>query len=201
MRQVIEEAHPLGEMERMVERRAEHRRAEPDAVRVGGRHRERHLGRGHRLPAAGVMLADVELVEAELVGEMDQRDVALERQRRVLARIVHGIMKNENFMARASPSVFRSCSCLRRSSRLGHVLPSLRQCPAQHTRKPLPDRLLPRLTVDLLSREVGHVEHVDRFFAVGRDVRRRDVERQVRQRARQFVEQPRPVEPRRPRSR
>src|SRR5262249_45465991 len=37
---------------------------------------------------ARVVFADVELVEAELVCQMDERDVALERQRRVLARLV-----------------------------------------------------------------------------------------------------------------
>ena len=43
---------------------------------------------GRALVAARMMLADEELVEAELVSEMDERDVALEGEGRVLPRRV-----------------------------------------------------------------------------------------------------------------
>ena len=47
----------------------------------------------------------------------------------------------------------------------------------------------------LLAREIRDVEHVDGLLAEGRDVRRGDVEEEVGQRARQLVEQARPVAP------
>ena len=63
--QVVEERHPLGDVVRVVERQAYHRGAEADAMRLRRRHGERHLGRRHGLPPAGMVLADEELVVVE----------------------------------------------------------------------------------------------------------------------------------------
>jgi hypothetical protein len=69
---MIEKRDALGDMERMVERQIHHRGAEPDAMRRSRRHGERHFRHRHGLPPAGMMLADAELVETELVGQMDE---------------------------------------------------------------------------------------------------------------------------------
>ena len=53
-----------------------------------GRGRDEHLGRGDDLVAGRVVLADPRLVEAEPVEVLDQVEVALERERGVLARRV-----------------------------------------------------------------------------------------------------------------
>src|SRR5436309_15809588 len=78
-RQVIEKRHALRDFERMMKWQAEHRRSKANPMRAGRCFRENHLGRGHRLPAAGVMLADEKLVVAELIRVMNQRNVKIGR--------------------------------------------------------------------------------------------------------------------------
>ena len=56
------------------------------------------------------------------------------------------------------------------------------------------DRHLARRRGDLRAEQVGHVEHVDHALAERRDMRRGDVEAELRQRRGQLVEQARPVE-------
>jgi hypothetical protein len=73
---MIEKRHALGDVKRMMKRHADDGRPEPNAVRERRCFRQRHLGRRHRFPATGVMLADEKLVEADLVGVADQLDVA-----------------------------------------------------------------------------------------------------------------------------
>ena len=64
-------------------------------VRAGGR-RDEHLGRRDDLVAAGVVLADPRLVEPEAVEVLDQLEVALERERRVLPdRVERGHEESE----------------------------------------------------------------------------------------------------------
>src|SRR5262245_35542453 len=83
-REVIEKGHALGDMEGMVKRKTNHRGAEADAVGMGGRLGEGHFRRGHSFPTPRVMLADEKLIEVQRVRVMDQRDVTIKRQRRIL---------------------------------------------------------------------------------------------------------------------
>lgn len=64
---------------------------------------------------------------------------------------------------------------------------ALHRAGTQHGGKAFADGLLANLGVDFLARQIGNVEHVDRLLAVSRDVRRRDIEVEIGQRAGQFV--------------
>ena len=86
--EVVEQHDPVGDHQRVVVGEAHHAGPEADVARPLGRHGQEQLRRGDRLPAGAVVLADPGLVEAEPVEEHDQLEVALERQRRVLPRLV-----------------------------------------------------------------------------------------------------------------
>jgi hypothetical protein len=96
-REVIEKSHPLSDMERMMKRQADHRRAEANALRMRGRFGERHFRRGHGFPTTRVVFADEELVEIELIGIANKRDIAVERQRRIFRRIMQRHHENGKF--------------------------------------------------------------------------------------------------------
>ena len=87
-RQVVEEHHPVGHDEGVVVGQRHHARAELDALGALGGRGDEDVGRGDRLVAVGVVLADPRLVVAELVQPLDQLEVPLDRQRRVVRRIV-----------------------------------------------------------------------------------------------------------------
>ena len=89
---VVELHHALGDVEGMVVGQRDHAGAEPDALGALAGGRQEHLGRGDRLPAAGVVLAAPELVEPEPVQMLDEIEVAAELQHRVLA---DGMMRGE----------------------------------------------------------------------------------------------------------
>ena len=103
--QVVEKRDTLGDMERVVEGQAHHRGTELDPMRGGGRHRQRHLRRRHGLPAARMVLADEELVVIQLVRQVDELDVALERERRVLGRVVHRHHEEREFHGLSSVGI------------------------------------------------------------------------------------------------
>src|SRR5262249_52297147 len=83
-REVIEKGHTLGDMEGMMEGETDHRSAEADTVSVGSRFGEGHFRCRHGLPTTGVMFADEKLVEIQRVRVVNQRDVTIKRQRRIL---------------------------------------------------------------------------------------------------------------------
>src|SRR5262245_30497628 len=83
-REVIEKGHTLGDMEGVVKRKTNHRGAETDTVSVGSRLGEGHFRCRHGLPTTGVMLANEKLVEVQRVRVVNQQDVTIERQRRIL---------------------------------------------------------------------------------------------------------------------
>ena len=84
-RQVVEEDHAVGEHQRLVVGERAHAGAELDAPRALGGDADEDLGRRDDLVAGGVVLADPGFLEAELVEPLDQLEVALERERGVLA--------------------------------------------------------------------------------------------------------------------
>ena len=87
-RQVVEQDHALGHPQRVVVGQRGDAGAELDVARALGGGGDEDLGRGDDLAAGRVVLADPRLVVAEAVEVLDQLEVALERQRRVLARRV-----------------------------------------------------------------------------------------------------------------
>jgi hypothetical protein len=85
-REVVEQHHPLGHPQRVVVGERDHAGAELDVARPLGGRGDEDLRRGDDLRAGRVVLADPGLVVAEPVQVGDQLEVALQRQRRVLAR-------------------------------------------------------------------------------------------------------------------
>jgi hypothetical protein len=81
---VVELHHAVGDHQRMMVRQRHDARAEPDALRPRRDVGDEELRRRDGLVPGRVMLADPRLVVAELVEPLDQRPVALERERRVL---------------------------------------------------------------------------------------------------------------------
>jgi len=69
---MIEKRHPFGDVERMMKRHADHRRAQTYTMRASRSLRQRHFRRRHGLPTARMVLADEKLVVAKLVGVLDQ---------------------------------------------------------------------------------------------------------------------------------
>ena len=88
---VIELHHALGDVERVVVGERDDARAEADVMGLLAGGSQEHLRRGDHLPAARVVLATPELLEAESVEMRRELDVALELEHRVLAqRVVRG---------------------------------------------------------------------------------------------------------------
>ena len=63
----------------------------------------------------------------------------------------------------------------------------------QESTAAVPESPLPRLVDDLLADEVRHVEDVDGLLAERRDVRRGDIERQIRKSRGQVIEETRAI--------
>ena len=87
-REVVEQHEAVGEQQRVVVRQGVDAAAEADVLRPFRRGRDEHLRRRDDLVAAGVVLADPHLVEAEPVEVLDQLQVAFECERGVLTRRV-----------------------------------------------------------------------------------------------------------------
>ena len=81
---VVELVDPVGQHERVVVGQGRDPGAQPDVLGALGRRGDEHLGAGDQLIGRRVVLADPGLVIAELVQPLDQLQVALDRQRRVL---------------------------------------------------------------------------------------------------------------------
>src|SRR6185437_4075560 len=63
-----------------------------------------HLGRRHGFPTPRVMLADKKFIIAKLVGVLDQRNITIERQRRIFRGMMQRHHENRKF--HSSPSAF-----------------------------------------------------------------------------------------------
>ena len=96
-REMIQKSHPLGDVERMMKGKADHRGAEADAMCMGCSFGEHHFRRRHGLPTTRVMLADEKFVEVERIGQVDQRNVAVEGQRGIFRRLVQRHHKKREF--------------------------------------------------------------------------------------------------------
>ncbi len=88
--EVVEQHDAVGGGEGVVVRQAHHAGAEADVPGAFGGDGEEQFGGGDELPPGAVMLADPRLVEAERIGVLDQLQVPLEREGRVLAGLVEG---------------------------------------------------------------------------------------------------------------
>ena len=84
----------VGEHQRMMIRHGRHPGAQLDAPRALRRRGDEDLRRGDDLVAGRVVLADPRLVVAERVEPLDQLEVALQRERRVLVDRVKGSEKD-----------------------------------------------------------------------------------------------------------
>ena len=116
-REVVEQHEAVGEHQRVVVRQRVHAGAEPDVLRAFRRRRDEHLRRRDDLVAAGVVLADPRLVEAEPVEVLDQLQVAFERERRVLPVGWNGAMKIPKRIAAFDPNLTTRSSCSGKASR------------------------------------------------------------------------------------
>ena len=95
-REVVEQHEAIREHQRVVIGERVHAAAEADVLRARRGRRDEHLGRRDDLVAARVVLADPHLVEAEAIEVLDQLEVALERERRVLpGRVERGHEESE----------------------------------------------------------------------------------------------------------
>ena len=95
-REVVEQHEAIREHQRVVVGERVHAAAEPDVLGAGRGRGDEHLGRRDDLEAARVVLADPDLVEAEAVEVLDQVEVALECERRVLpGRVERGHEESE----------------------------------------------------------------------------------------------------------
>ena len=88
--EVVEHDDAVGEDQRVVVGQRVDARAELDVSCCPGRGGDEHFGGRDRLEPGRVVLADPRLVVAELVEVLDQLEVAVQRQRRVLAHRMHG---------------------------------------------------------------------------------------------------------------
>ena len=88
--QVVEKHHPVGHDERVVVGQRDHPGSELDPLCTLGCRSDEDVGSGNRLVAVGVVLSDPRLVVAELIEPVDQLEIAVDRQRRVVRRIVEG---------------------------------------------------------------------------------------------------------------
>ena len=86
--QVVKQDDPIGDNERMVVRQADRSRPEADVPGPLSSHREKEFWAGDWLPAAAVVFADPHFVVAERVEPLDEFEVSMERQRRVVVRRV-----------------------------------------------------------------------------------------------------------------
>ena len=80
---VVELDHAVGHRERVVVRQRDDARAEPDPARALDRRRDEHLRRGDELDAAGVVLTDPGLGEADALEVLDGLELPADRTRRI----------------------------------------------------------------------------------------------------------------------
>ena len=85
---VVELDHAVDDHQRVVIGQRDDAGAEADVTGALGGGGDEDLGRGDQFPAGRVMLADPGLVVAELVEPFDQLEVAVDRQRGILADAV-----------------------------------------------------------------------------------------------------------------
>jgi hypothetical protein len=83
---VVELHDALRHVERVMIGQRDHAGTETDTASTHGRAGQEHLGRGNCLPAGAVVLTAPKLLVAELVHQLDQLKIALQLQRRALAR-------------------------------------------------------------------------------------------------------------------
>src|SRR6185437_4760234 len=91
---MIELHHAIGEDEGMVIGQRKHAGAEHDALGARRRAGDEEVGRAIELEAAGMMLADPRLGEAEILEILDQLEIALHQERRVFVGRVKGRQEN-----------------------------------------------------------------------------------------------------------
>src|SRR5690349_17265119 len=118
---MVELCHPRRDVEGVVIREGNHAGSEADATGSLPGGREEELGRADGLPAARMMLAGPELVITESLSLLDQLEVALELQGRMLPDRM--VRRQEN----AEPKPAHSC--LRRSRRHRSVSQGYRRIP------------------------------------------------------------------------
>ena len=97
---VVELDHPVDHHQRVVVGQRDHAGAQADVAGALGGGGDEDLGRRDQLPAGGVVLADPGFVVAELIEPLDQLQVAVDRQRGILAHAVKG--RHENAEVHAS---------------------------------------------------------------------------------------------------
>jgi hypothetical protein len=90
-RQVVEQHHPVGEHQRVVVGQRADAGPEPDPLGAFGRHCDEDLGGGDDLVTGRVVLADPGLVEPQPVEVLDQLQVLVQREGRVLP---HGVERS-----------------------------------------------------------------------------------------------------------
>ena len=89
-RQVVQQHHAVGQHEGVVVGQRRHAGAQLDVLGALGRGGDEHLGRGDDLVAGRVVLTEPGLVEAQRIEVLDQLEVALEGEGRVLSHRVEG---------------------------------------------------------------------------------------------------------------
>ena len=93
-REVIEQHHAVGDHQRMVVRQADDPGAQLDMPGPLGGGGHEHLGRGNRLPATAMVLADPGLVEPQIVEPLEQLQIALQTEGRVFSEPVKRRQEN-----------------------------------------------------------------------------------------------------------
>ena len=93
-RHVVELHHAVGQHERVVVRQRHDAGAEPDMPGALRRRGNEHFRAGDQLEAAGMVLADPRLVIIQPVEMLEQFEIALDRQGRVLVVVVKRREKN-----------------------------------------------------------------------------------------------------------
>ena len=93
---LVEHTQLFEEPERVVERQQIHERADAQALRSAGNHREVDVGRGREAERGRVMLGHVIAVEAQPVVEFGQRQALCEK-RSGIARAAVDVIENADF--------------------------------------------------------------------------------------------------------
>ena len=162
----------VGEHERVVVGQRADARAEADVLRALRRGRDEHLGTGDDLVAGRVVLADPRLVEAEAVEVHDQIEVALERERRVLADGMERCEEDAELVAAiCRPRLARTRARQRRELGCGDdpVVQRLEGEPAGHRAADLRRGLLGLFGVDQTRLARGFGEQLGLAGALHRD--------------------------------
>ena len=97
--EVVQQHQAVGQHERVVIRQRRHAGAEADVLRALGRGGDEDLGGGDDLVSSRMVLAEPGLIEPELIQMLDQLQIALEGQRRILADRVERGQENAEIQA------------------------------------------------------------------------------------------------------